>query len=341
MLKPYLKRVIEGDALSRDEMAAALGIVMTGEATPAQIGAFMVAMRMKGETVEEIVGAATAMRARCTPIRTPKGVVVDTCGTGGDHSNTFNISTTAAFVLAGCGAIVAKHGSHSNTSASGSADVLKQLGVNITASPEVVERCLAETGMGFLYAPALHGAMKHAVGPRKELGIRSFFNVLGPLSNPAAAPFQVIGVYDKGLIPVLVPALGALGLAGAMVVHGDDGLDELSTCAPTHVGEWRAGEARYYTLDARELGFARARREDLLGGSPDDNAAIARQVLAGAKGPQRDIVVLNAAAAVLVAGLAPDWAGAIAAAEASIDQGHARAKLEALARASHAIHTEV
>ncbi|MDB5101526.1 MAG: anthranilate phosphoribosyltransferase [Cyanobacteria bacterium RYN_339] len=341
MLKPYLKRVIDGEALSRDEMAAALGFVMAGEATAAQIGAFMVAMRMKGETVEEIVGAATAMRARCTPIRTPAGIVVDTCGTGGDHSNTFNISTTAAFVLAGCGAIVAKHGSHSNTSASGSADVLKELGVNITAAPDVVERCLEACGMGFLYAPALHGAMKHAVAPRKELGIRSFFNVLGPLSNPAAAQFQLIGVYDKALIPILVPALGALGLKGAMVVHGEDGLDELSTCAPTHVGEWRDGAAHYYTLDARELGFPRAQREDLLGGSPAENAAIAQALFMGRPGPTRDIVVLNAAAAVLIAGLAPDWPAAIAAAEASIDKGHANAKLRALACASNALPTEV
>lgn len=334
MLKPYLQKLLDRRSLTRDEMAAAMGHVMAGEATPAQIAAMMVALRLKGESVDEFVGAAMVMRAHATAIRAPKGPLVDTCGTGGDHSCTFNISTTAAFVVAGAGAIVAKHGSHSNTSASGSADVLASLGVNLHATPDVVERCLAEVGIGFLYAPRLHGAMKHAAGPRKELGIRSFFNVLGPLTNPANAAFQVVGVYDKALIPVLVPALGALGLEGAMVVHGDDGLDELTTCADTHVGVWRNGREEYFTLDARELGLARVGRESLAGGLPGENAAIARTILAGSKGPQRDIVLLNAAAALYIANLAPDLASALQLAANSIDEGRASAKLEALAAAS-------
>jgi anthranilate phosphoribosyltransferase len=336
LLKPFLQRVIDRQSLTSAEMTVAIGHIMDGDATEAQIGAFLVALRMKGESVAEIVGAATAMRHRVTPIRTPVGVVVDTCGTGGDHSGSFNISTTAAFVLAGSGALVAKHGNHSNTSASGSADVLEALGVNIKATPAVVERCLVDVGIGFLYAPALHGAMKHAAAPRRELGIRSLFNVLGPLSNPAGAKFQVMGVYNQALIPVIVPALGALGVTRAMVVYGADGLDEISNCAPTHIGEWRDGQAHYYCVDSRDWGIARARSEDLQGGSPLENADITRKVLLGERGPRRDIVLLNAAAALMVAGFAPDWPDALLLAAKSIDDGHAQAKLEALVAASHA-----
>jgi anthranilate phosphoribosyltransferase len=276
------------------------------------------------------------LRAKATRVTPPKGApVVDTCGTGGDHSGTFNISTTAAFVVAAGGAVVAKHGNHSNTSASGSADVLQALGVNLQAPREVVEACLAEIGIGFMYAPAHHPAMRHAGPTRKELGIRSIFNLIGPLSNPAGADHQVVGVYDRALVPVVLEALGALGLVGAMVVHGADGLDELSTCAETYVGEWRNGRAEYYTLDARELGLARATHDQLKGGEPAANAAIARAVLGGEEGPKADIVALNAAAALKVAGLAASWEDGLAQAHAAMRGGAALAKLDALGRRSH------
>lgn len=330
MLKPYLNKLIAGQSLSHDEMAAAMGHVMAGEATPAQISALLVALRMKGETADEISGAAEVMRRMATRVATPDGPVIDTCGTGGDGSGSFNISTTAAFVVAAAGGIVAKHGNHSNTSKSGSADVLKALGVRIDAGAEAMETCLRDAGIGFLYAPQLHAAMRHAAGVRQELGMRSIFNLLGPLANPAGARFQVIGVYDRALVPVLVPALAKLGLEGAMVVHGADGLDELTTCDVTHVGELKGGEMISYTLDARDLGLARARREDLLGGSPERNAAITRAVLEGESGPARDIVLLNAAAALKVAGLAPSWEAGLALAADAIDSGRAIAKLDAL-----------
>ena len=263
--------------------------------------------------------------------------VVDTCGTGGDYFGTFNISTTAAFVVAAGGATVAKHGNHSNTSASGSADVLKALGVNIEADVATVEACLRDIGIGFLYAPAHHPAMRHAGPVRRELGIRSIFNLIGPLSNPAAAPHQVVGVYDRALVPVLLEALGALGLIGALVVHGEDGLDEVSTCAPTYVGEWRDGRASYYTLDALNLGIARAEAGQLRGGSPADNAAIARSVLSGQPGPCADIVALNAAAAFKAAGLVDSWEDGLLRAREVLADGRALAKLDALCSSSHLV----
>ncbi|MFP5501095.1 MAG: anthranilate phosphoribosyltransferase [Candidatus Sericytochromatia bacterium] len=336
MLKPHLQALLSGQSLSTEAMAEAMAIVMDGHATPAQIGALLIALRMKGETPEEIVGAARVMRDRATRVEAPAGPVIDTCGTGGDGMSTFNISTTTAFVVAAAGGIVAKHGNHSNTSRSGSADVLKALGVRIDAGPEVAAHCMRELGLGFLYAPQLHQAMRHAAGPRKELGMRSIFNLLGPLSNPAGAPYQVVGVYDKALVPVLLPALASLGLKGAMVVAGADGMDELTTCAETHVGELRDGELRYYTLDARELGLPRVSADALKGGDPERNAAITRAVLSGEAGPQRDIVLLNAAAALHVAGLAPDMAAGVAMAAEAIDHGRATAKLEALVALSGA-----
>jgi anthranilate phosphoribosyltransferase len=331
MFNPYLHKVLSGASLSLEEMAAAMGLVMEGEVAPTQIAAFMIALRMKGESPAEIAGAATAMRRKGVRIATPEGVVVDTCGTGGDHSGSFNISTTTAFVVAGAGAVVAKHGNHSFTSASGSADLLAALGVRIDAVQSTVEKSLAESGIGFLYAPQLHQAMRHAAGVRKELEIRSIFNLLGPLSNPAGAQHQVVGVYDKALIPSLLPALELLGAKAAMVVHGADGLDELTTTDVTHIGELtREGELLFYTLDPTEFGLARARKEDLRGGSPEENAAITMDILNGVKGPKRDIVVLNAAAALIVAGMAADWREGIAIAREAIDSGRALAKLEAL-----------
>jgi anthranilate phosphoribosyltransferase len=290
----------------------------------------LIALRMKGETADEIAGAAAVMRRMATRVNAPSGPVIDTCGTGGDHSGTFNISTTTAFVVAAAGGIVAKHGNHSNTSPSGSADVLAALGVTITAGVPAMERAMREAGIGFLYAPALHGAMRHAAAVRKELGCRSIFNLLGPLTNPAGARFQVMGVYDAGLVPVVTEALAALGIEGAMVVAGADGLDELTTCDVTHIGEVEDGWTRFYTLDAAELGLARARREDLLGGSPARNAEIARAVLEGALGAPRDIVLLNAAAALKVAKIVPTLEGGLLAAARAIDTGEALKRLDAL-----------
>ena len=338
MLKPYLHKLLNGESLGLDEMASAMHHVMDGSAPATQIAAFMVALRMKGETADEIAGAARVMRALAVPVAAPDGPVIDTCGTGGDHSGTFNISTTTAFVVAAAGGIVAKHGNHSHTSSSGSADVLKALGVKIDAGAAVAEATMREHGIGFLSAPQLHQAMRHAAPVRKELGMRSIFNLLGPLANPAGARFQVLGVYDKALIPVVLPALAALGVESAMVVHGADGLDELTTADVTHVGELKAGEQLYYTLDARDLGLARATRADLLGGSPERNAEIARAVLTGAPGAHRDIVLLNAAAALRVAGLAPDWESGLGLAAAAIDSGRASAKLEALATATQSAY---
>lgn len=331
MFNDYLHKLLKGESLTLEETATAMALLMEGEVTPVQIAAFMIALRMKGETPAEIAGAAKAMRKKAPRIATPKGVVVDTCGTGGDCSGTFNISTTSALVVAGAGAVVAKHGNHSHTSASGSADVLSALGVTLDADQTTVEKSLRVAGIGFLYAPKLHQAMRHAGGVRKELGIRSIFNLLGPLSNPAGAKHQVVGVYDRALIPALLPALELLGAKRAMVVHGADGLDELTTTDITHVGELtKDGELLFYTLDARELGLARARKEDLLGGTPAQNAAITRAILEGELGPKRDIVLLNAAAALLVAGRAASWEEGLEAARTAIDSGAARAKLDAL-----------
>ncbi|HEY9724710.1 MAG TPA: anthranilate phosphoribosyltransferase [Oscillatoriaceae cyanobacterium] len=337
MLQSYLHKLTNGQSLTADEAAAAIALVMDGEATPAQIAALMVALRMKGESADEIAGAARAMRARATRVAAPAGPVIDTCGTGGDGGGTFNISTTTAFVVAACGGVVAKHGNHSNTSRSGSADVLAALGVRIDAGAAIAERCLREAGLGFLYAPQLHAAMRHAAGPRKELGLRSIFNLLGPLSNPADARFQLLGVYEPSLVPRLLEALAQLGSQSAMVVHGSDGLDELTVCDSNHVGELRDGRLFTYTLDARDLGIARARPEDLRGGSPAENAAITRAILAGERGPKRDVVLLNAAAALKVAGLAPDLEAGLVRAVAAIDSGRATAKLDALVSLTSAL----
>lgn len=337
MLKPYLYKLTSGQSLTADEMAAAMALVMDGAATPAQIGALMVALRMKGESADEIAGAARVMRARATRVAAPAGPVIDTCGTGGDGAGTFNISTTVAFVVAACGGVVAKHGNHSATSASGSADVLAALGVHIAAGPAIAERCLAELGLGFLYAPQLHAAMRHAAGPRQELGLRSIFNLLGPLSNPAGARRQLLGVYDRALVPRLLEALALLGSESAMVVHGADGLDELTVCDVNHVGELRDGRLTYTTLDPRDLGFERARPQDLRGGSPQENAAITRAVLSGACGPRRDVVLLNTAAALKVAGLAPDLEAGVFHAAVAIDTGRALAKLDALVSLTSAL----
>ena len=334
-MQKAIAKVIDGDDLRRDEMVDVMNQIMSGEATDAQIGAFLIALRLKGESVDEIAGAAAVMREKATPIATEHDVIVDTCGTGGDHSGTFNISTTAAFVAAGAGLCVAKHGNRAATSQSGSADVLMALGVNIEASPETVSQCLDEVGIGFLFAPALHGAMKYAIGPRRELGVRTIFNALGPLTNPAGARRQVIGVYSAALTETLAGVLATLGAERAYVVHGADGLDEMTLTGPTKVSELKDGAVSTYRVSPGEVGLGQARADALKGGDADSNAAITLSVLKGAEGPARDIVLLNAAAAIVAGGKASDLREGVQAAAEAIDSGRAMAKLEALIEASN------
>ena len=257
-IQEAIAKVIEGGDLSRGEMTDAMNQIMSGEATDAQIGAFLIALRVKGECVDEIAGAASVMREKATPIATKHDVIVDTCGTGGDHSGTFNISTAAAFVAAGAGLCVAKHGNRAATSQCGSADVLGVLGVNIEASPETVSRCLDDVGIGFLFAISLHGAMKYAIGPRREIGARTIFNALGPLSNPAGATRQVVGVYSAALTETLAGVLGTLGAEHAFVVHGSDGLDEMTLTGPTRVSELKNGSVSTYDVSPGDFGLAQA-----------------------------------------------------------------------------------
>jgi anthranilate phosphoribosyltransferase len=311
---------------------------MTGQATPAQWGALMTGLRLKGETVDEIAGFAAVMRRFATPVATSRAVV-DTCGTGGDGRGTFNVSTTAAFVAAGAGATIAKHGNRSMTSRCGSADVLEALGVNIALTPEQVQACMEESGIGFMFAQLFHPAMKFAAGPRREIGIRTVFNVLGPLTNPAGARAQVLGVPSAALVSRLAEALALLGTHHALVVHGEDGLDEISICAPTLVCEVRDGELRSYRVAPEDLGFARARPETILGADAAANAATTRRVLAGEDGPPREIVLLNAAAALVAADLADGLTDGIALAARAIDSGAAKERLESLVAVSRRFAT--
>ena len=333
-IQEAIAKVIEGEDLSRGEMTDAMNQIMSGEATDAQIGAFLIALRVKGESVDEIAGAASVMREKATPIATRHDVIVDTCGTGGDHSGTFNISTTAAFVAAGAGLCVAKHGSWSVTSQSGSADVLSALGVNIEASPETVSRCLDDVGVGFLFAPALHGAMKYAIGPRREIGARTIFNALGPLTNPAGAKRQVVGVYSAALTETLAGVLGTLGLARAFVVHGSDGLDEMTLTGSTRVSELKNGSVSTYDVSPGDFGLAQAPADALKGGDADYNAEITRSILNGEEGPRRDIVLLNAAAAIVAGDKARDLNEGVQVAAEVINSGKALEKLEGLVAAS-------
>lgn len=333
-IQAAIARVIDGHDLSRDEMVEVMNAIMSGEATDAQIGGFLVGLRMKGEAVDEIAGAAAVMREKATRIQTDRRPVVDTCGTGGDHSGTFNISTTAAFVVAGAGLCVAKHGNRAATSQCGSADVLKALGVNVEADPETVGRCLDDVGIGFLFAVSLHGAMKHAIGPRRELGARTIFNALGPLTNPAGATRQVIGVYSPDLTEPLAKVLGGLGAEHAFIVHGSDGLDEATTTAPTRVSELKDGAVTTYDVAPGDLGIDVAAGEELAGGDPEVNADLLRSVLDGEQGPRRDIVVLNAAFALVAGGLVDDLKAGVALAAETIDSGGAREKLDRLVEAS-------
>jgi anthranilate phosphoribosyltransferase len=330
-MKNYIQKLVDGDGLTRDDAYQAIAIIMRGEATEAQIASFLTALRLRGETPDVISGATRAMREVFTPIPTRHVDAVDTCGTGGDGLHTFNISTTAAFVTAGAGVPVAKHGNRSVSSISGSADVLKELGVNITATPACMSRCLDEIGIAFLFAPSLHPAMKHAIGPRREIGIRTLFNILGPLSNPASTRRGVLGVYNAALVDLVANALADLGTEHLFVVHGEDGLDEITTTAATQIGEVRNGAVTRYTLTPEEFGLPWAQMEDLRGGDPAQNAAITRAILAGEQGPRRDIVLLNAAAAICAGGKAASLKEGLLAASHSIDSGQAQAKLSALA----------
>ena len=336
MIKDAIRKVVEGADLSREEAAAAMNAIMSGECTDAQIAAFCVALRLKGETVEEITACAEVMRAKATRIQAPSADLLDVVGTGGDCAGTFNISTAAALVAAGAGCCVAKHGTRSVSSSSGSADVLRELGVDIEADVPTVERCLAEVGIGFLFAPRLHGAMKHAIGPRREMGIRTVFNILGPLTNPARARRQLLGVYDAALLETMARVLANLGSIRSLVVHGDDGLDELTTTTTSHVCELDAGELRSYTVSPADLGLPQARLDDLRVDSPAESAQIIRDVLADKPGPHRDIVVLNAAAALIAAGKAADLPQGMHLAAVTIHSGAAAKALDQMIRITNA-----
>jgi anthranilate phosphoribosyltransferase len=337
MIKEMIQKAVTGNDLAEEEMVAVMNEIMEGLATDAQIGAFITALRVKGETIFEITGAARVMREKATRIEVNNGsvnieTVLDTCGTGGDESNTFNVSTTAAFVVAGGGVAVAKHGNRSVSSQCGSADVLASLGVNLDVTPDVVADCIRTIGIGFLYAPKLHGAMKYAIGPRREIGIRTIFNILGPLTNPAGANVQLLGVYDQALTPVLAEALRNLGSRNAFVVHGEGGVDEISITGPTQVTELRAGNVTTYRISPEDFGIEQAVPSEIKGGDTEYNAAIVRDILDGQKGPKRDMVLLNAGAAFRVADTATDIMAGIAMAKKSIDSGKAMEKLELLVK---------
>jgi len=336
-MKAVLQKLVEGLDLTPDEVESAFETIFQGEATPAQMGAFLVGLRMKGETPAEIAAAATVMRRRATPVRVPPGrMVLDTCGTGGDGAGTFNISTAAALVVAGAGVTVAKHGNRSVSSRSGSADLLTACGVQVDAPVETVERCLAEARIGFLYAPALHAAMRHVAAVRREVGVRSIFNLLGPLANPAQAPRQLLGVYASSLVPVVAETLARLGTERALVVHGLEGLDEISPSGPTRAAWVEAGRVREVVLQPEDGGLRPVPPGALQGGSPEDNARLLAGVLEGRAGPLRDAVLLNAGAALWVADEVETLAEGVLRAAESIDSGAARTRLERLIALSRA-----
>jgi len=344
MIKEAIAKIVKGVDLTESEMQGAIQTIMTGRASPAQIGSLITALRMKGETVDEITGAARAMRANAKQIRLNNHVVtldrdeinvedetiLDTCGTGGDGTNTFNVSTTTAFVAAGAGVRVAKHGNRAVSSQCGSADVLSNLGVKLDISEANVEKCIREVGIGFLYAPLYHGAMKYAAGPRQEVGLRTIFNLLGPLTNPAGATAQLLGVYEMNLTEKIAAVLGRLGTREAFVVCGKGTFDEISICGPTRVSHLKQGRISTVEICPEEFGFKRADPEVIRGGNAQENARITREILEGEKGPRRDIVLLNAAAAFVAAGLDGDFKEGIQRGKESIDSGRAKEKLDAL-----------
>lgn len=334
MIKEAIKLVVEKNDLSEEQMTGAMRDIMEGNATDAQIGAFLTALRMKGETVEEITGAAKVMREKVASIKAPE-YTVDTCGTGGDMSYTFNISTTAALVVAACGVPVAKHGNRSVSSSCGSADVLEALGIKIDLEPQKVEKCLKQTGFGFMFAPLFHPAMKFAIGPRKEMGIRTIFNILGPLTNPAGAERQVLGVFSDKLTEPIARVLGNLGVKHAFVVHGEDGLDEITNTDRTKVTELKNGNIDTYFIAPEDFDFKKAVKDDLAGGDAAENAKITIDILEGKKGPKRDIVLMNAAAALVTGDKAKDFNEGVILASKVIDSGSARKKLEEVKKVSN------
>ena len=336
MIKEAINMLVNKISLSEAKMAECMKEIMEGKTTEAQIGAFLTALRIKGETVEEITGAARIMREKATTIKAPEGVL-DTCGTGGDMSHTFNISTTTALVVAGAGIPVAKHGNRSVSSQCGSADVLEALGVKIDLSPDKVEKCLFETGFGFLFAPLFHPAMKYAIGPRREMGIRTIFNILGPITNPAGAKRQILGVFADKLTETLAMVLGNLGAVDAMVVHGEDGLDEISISGGTKVSRFKDGEVENFYISPEDFGIRRNKIEYIRGGNKEDNIAITLSILNGEEGPRRDIVLMNSAAALMVAGKTEDFRTGISMAADSIDSGRSLIKFEEVKRVSNSL----
>ena len=337
MIRDAIRKIIEGNGLTEVEAAEAMMEIMDGDATPSQVASLITALRMKGETVDEVSGFVRVMRERSIRIPTKRkaACLLDTCGTGGDHMNTFNISTTAAFVVAGAGLAVAKHGNRAMSSKCGSADVLEALGVNIALTPEQVGRCIDDVGIGFLFAPSLHPSMRHAVVPRKEIGIRTVFNILGPLTNPADAKMQVIGVFELHLTELMCGVLKRLGSESAIVAHGLDGLDEISTIGRTKITELKDGELSTYEICPEDVGLTAASPESLLQGEgPSESARIVEQVLSGEVGPKRDIVLLNAGAALKTAKRAASFQEGIALAGESVDSGKALKALKDLRKLS-------
>ena len=328
-----IEQLLQGTPLTREQARTVMDQVMAGEATAAQIAGLLIALRASGETVEEMTGFVESMRAHATPLELPPGSI-DTCGTGGDRAGTFNISTAAALVAAGAGVPVAKHGNRAASSRCGSADVLEALGVDITLDADGVRRCIAVAGMGFCFAPTFHPAMRHAGPARRELGVRTVFNVLGPLANPGRVRRQALGVGAPALAPLMVRVLKDLGHERALVFYGEDGLDELTTTGPSRVFQLREGKVDDFELDPKDLGLVRALPDDLKGGTPPENAALLRQVLNGDIGPRRDVVLLNAAAAVLAAGRAEDWPQAMEVGRESLDSGRAAQVLTRLVETS-------
>ena len=334
MIKEAIAQLVGGHSLTMDEASAVMNEIMEGSATPAQFGALVTALRLKGETVEEIAGFARTMRSKALRVSISEPVV-DTCGTGGDGKGTFNISTTAAFVVAACGLKVAKHGNRAMSSQCGSADVLEALGVKIDLNPEQVQKCLEKVGIGFMLAPVFHPSMKYAAAPRKEVGIRTVFNILGPLTNPAGARAQVLGVPEKSLTEKMATVLKMLDCQHALVVHGEDGLDEITITGKTFVSELKKGSIKNYEVTPEEFGLPRAKPDSLKGGTVKDNAELLRSILSGKKGAQRDIVLMNAAAALLAGDKITTLGQGITLAEQAIDNGKALQKVEELISFSH------
>lgn len=337
-MKAILNRLIDGSHLTEEETIEIMKDLMEGKLTPAQIGSFITALRIKGETVEEITGSARVMRNKCLKVDVGDMECIDTCGTGGDGANTYNVSTAAAFVAAAGGVPVAKHGNRSVSSRSGSADVLEALGARIDLEPEGVSECIRTVGMGFMFAPVFHKAMKYAIGPRKELGIRTIFNVLGPLTNPAGTKYQVLGVYSRELTHPIAKVLKNLGVKRALVVHGMDGLDELTVTSGTYVSELKEnGEIIDYVIDPEEFGFKKSSLKDLEGGDARKNADIIRKLFEGVKGPARDMLLLNSGAALYISGRAGSIREGILMAEEIIDKGLAGEKLMEFCRATREV----